>query len=135
MTLNLKNIFYIKCTVKPALFLVAVESQFICLSEWLSAPWQMCFQNHEASVMEGIIGFHDKVMSLATFIVSFVGYFLCRCVLDYKNKNNGRVSERFIHNTNLKVAVIVFSYDIVYVAVPLFRGPKNIGLKLVGMVV
>jgi heme/copper-type cytochrome/quinol oxidase subunit 2 len=108
MTLNLKDIFYIRCGVKHTLFLLAVESQFICLSELLSAPWQMYFQNPETSVMEGIIGFHYKVMSLATFIVSFVGYFLCRCVLGYKNKNGGRVSERFIHNTNLKVAWIVF---------------------------
>jgi cytochrome c oxidase subunit 2 len=108
MTLNLKNIFSIKWVIKTTLFLLAVESQFICLSELLSAPWQMYFQNPETSVMEGIIGFHDKAMSLATFIVSFVGYFLCRCVLDYKNKNDGRVSERFIHNTYLEVAWTVF---------------------------
>jgi hypothetical protein len=41
-------------------FLV-VESQFINLTESISAPWQLYFQDPETPIMEGIINFTNKI--------------------------------------------------------------------------
>jgi hypothetical protein len=72
MKLNFKNVFPLKWVIKTALFLLVVEPQFKGHPELLSAPWRICFQNPETSVMESIISFHTKAASLATFIYSYL---------------------------------------------------------------
>jgi len=101
-------------------FLV-VESQFINLTESISAPWQLYFQDPETPIMEGIINFHDKAMFLITFIIFSVGYILFRCVVLFEDKNDNRSSERFIHGTVIEIIwTILPALVLLNLAVPSF---------------
>jgi heme/copper-type cytochrome/quinol oxidase subunit 2 len=104
-----------------SLFFILVESQFKNLTESVSAPWQMYFHNPETPVMEGIINFHDKAMCLITFIVFAVGYILFRCVVLFENKNDNRLSEKFIHGTAIEIIwTILPALTLLNLAVPSF---------------
>lgn len=85
------------------LFLILVKPQSENLTESVSAPWQMYFQDPETPIMEGIINFHDKAMCLITFIVFAVGYILFRCVVLFQDKSDNRLSEKFIHGTVIEI--------------------------------
>jgi len=103
------------------LFFLVVESQFINLTESISAPWQLYFQDPETPIMEGIINFHDKAMFLITFIIFSVGYVLFRCVVLFEDTNNNRSSERFIHGTVIEIIwTILPALVLLNLAVPSF---------------
>ena len=104
-----------------SLFFILVESQFKNLTESVSAPWQMYFHDPETPIMEGIINFHDKAMCLITFIVFAVGYILFRCVVLFENKNDNRLSEKFIHGTAIEIIwTILPALVLLNLAVPSF---------------
>lgn len=104
-----------------SLFFILVESQFKNLTESVSAPWQMYFHDPETPIMEGIINFHDKAMCLITFIVFAVGYILFRCVVLFENKNDNRLSEKFIHGTVIEIIwTILPALVLLNLAVPSF---------------
>jgi heme/copper-type cytochrome/quinol oxidase subunit 2 len=104
-----------------SLFFILVESQFKNLTESVSAPWQIYFHDPETPIMEGIINFHDKAMCLITFIVFAVGYVLFRCVVLFENKNDNRLSEKFIHGTAIEIIwTILPALVLLNLAVPSF---------------
>jgi len=115
------NKFSSICLSLVTLSLLLVESQFKNLTESVSAPWQLYFQNPETPIMEGIINFHDKAMFLITFIVFSVGYILFRCVILFEDKNDNRLSERFIHGTVIEIIwTILPALVLLNLAVPSF---------------
>ena len=104
-----------------SLSLILVESKYLNLTESVSAPWQLYFQDPETPIMEGIINFHDKAMFLITFIVFAVGYILFRCVSLFQDKNDNRKSERFIHGTVIEIVwTILPALVLVNLAIPSF---------------
>jgi heme/copper-type cytochrome/quinol oxidase subunit 2 len=115
------NKFSSICLSLVTLSLLLVESQFKNLTESVSAPWQLYFQNPQTPIMEGIINFHDKAMFLITFIVFSVGYILFRCVILFEDKNDNRLSERFIHGTVIEIIwTILPALVLLNLAVPSF---------------
>lgn len=103
------------------LFFLSVESSFINLTESVSAPWQLYFQDPETPIMEGIINFHDKAMFLITFIVFAVGYILFRCVALFQDNQDNRAPERFIHGTVIEIVwTILPALVLLNLAVPSF---------------
>jgi heme/copper-type cytochrome/quinol oxidase subunit 2 len=121
----MKSFFKTVLPIKWALFIsfivLSVESRFVCLSELISAPRQLYFQNPETPVMEGLICFHDKAMLLVTFIVFSVGFVLFRCVALFESKSDGRRPDRFIHSTVIEVVWTVLpALMLLNLAVPSF---------------
>jgi heme/copper-type cytochrome/quinol oxidase subunit 2 len=115
-----KNLSSICLTLVTLTFLV-VESLFINLTESISAPWQLYFQDPETPIMEGIINFHDKAMFLITFIIFAVGYILFRAVVLFQDKNENRPSERFIHGTVIEIVwTILPALVLLNLAIPSF---------------
>jgi cytochrome c oxidase subunit 2 len=115
------NKFSSICLSLVTLSLLLVESQFKNLTESVAAPWQLYFQNPQTPIMEGIINFHDKAMFLITFIVFSVGYILFRCVILFEDKNDNRLSERFIHGTVIEIIwTILPALVLLNLAVPSF---------------
>lgn len=109
------------CLALTTLFFLLVESQFKNLTESISAPWQLYFQDPETPIMEGIINFHDKAMFLITFIVFSVGYVMFRCVVLFEDKKDNRPSERFIHGTVIEIIwTILPALVLLNLAVPSF---------------
>jgi len=103
------------------LFLILVKPQSENLTESVSAPWQMYFQDPETPIMEGIINFHDKAMCLITFIVFAVGYILFRCVVLFQDKSDNRLSEKFIHGTVIEIIWTILPALVLFnLAVPSF---------------
>jgi heme/copper-type cytochrome/quinol oxidase subunit 2 len=104
-----------------SLLFLTIESLLFNLSESISAPWQLYFQDPETPIMEGIINFHDKAMFLITFIVFAVGYVMFRCVILFTKKEDGRNPERFIHGTVLEIIwTILPALVLVNLAIPSF---------------
>lgn len=101
--------------------LFLVKSQFETLTDSVAAPWQTYFQNPETPIMEGIINFHDKAMCLITFIVIAVGYILFRCVVLFEDRNDNRLSEKFIHGTVIEILWTILPALVLFnLAVPSF---------------
>lgn len=120
----MKNLFNKNLSINLTLitlFFIFVDFRFNNLTESISAPWQLYFQDPETPVMEGIINFHDKAMFLITFIVFSVGYILFRCVLLFQDKNDNRLSEKFIHGTLIEIIwTILPALVLLNLAVPSF---------------
>ena len=101
--------------------LFLVKSQFETLTDSVAAPWQTYFQDPETPIMEGIISFHDKAMCLITFIVIAVGYILFRCVVLFEDRNDNRLSEKFIHGTVIEILWTILPALVLFnLAVPSF---------------
>jgi len=101
--------------------LFLVKSQFETLTDSVAAPWQTYFQDPETPIMEGIISFHDKAMCLITFIVIAVGYILFRCVILFEDRNDNRLSEKFIHGTVIEILWTILPALVLFnLAVPSF---------------
>jgi heme/copper-type cytochrome/quinol oxidase subunit 2 len=109
------------CLALVTLSFLVVESLFFNLTESISAPWQLYFQDPETPIMEGIINFHDKAMFLITFIIFAVGYVLFRSVVLFQDKNENRPSERFIHGTVIEIVwTILPALVLLNLAIPSF---------------
>jgi heme/copper-type cytochrome/quinol oxidase subunit 2 len=116
-----KTFLPIKWAIFISFVVLSVESRFLCLSELISAPRQLYFQNPGTPVMEGLICFHDKAMLLVTFIVFSVGFVLFRCVTLFESKPDGRRPDRFIHSTLIEVVWTVLpALMLLNLAVPSF---------------
>jgi len=101
--------------------LFLVKSQFETLTDSVAAPWQTYLQDPETPIMEGIISFHDKAMCLITFIVIAVGYILFRCVVLFEDRNDNRLSEKFIHGTVIEILWTILPALVLFnLAVPSF---------------
>jgi heme/copper-type cytochrome/quinol oxidase subunit 2 len=117
MKIIFKNLSLIYLT----LTFIVVESIFINLTESISAPWQLYFQDPETPIMEGIINFHDKAMFLITFIIFAVGYILFRAIVLFQDKNEKRLSERFVHGTVIEIVwTILPALVLLNLAIPSF---------------
>ena len=117
MKIIFKNLSLINLT----LTFIVVESIFINLTESISAPWQLYFQDPETPIMEGIINFHDKAMFLITFIIFAVGYILFRAIVLFQDKNEKRLSERFVHGTVIEIVwTILPALVLLNLAIPSF---------------
>jgi hypothetical protein len=99
------------------------------------------FTDPASPIMSGIIEFHELAMVLVTFIVSFVGFTLFRCVFLFYDRKDVRKPERFIHHMGVEIVwtvlpallllnLVIPSLSLLYSIdeLPLFQGT----LKCIG---
>lgn len=88
--------------------------------------WQLGFQDPATPIMEGIIDFHNHLMSFMFPVCVFVCWLLYRCLSFYAYTGNVRSSlsyydEYFTHSTVLEVVwTVVPAFILMIIAVPSF---------------
>ena len=83
--------------------------------------WQMSFQEPASALMRDLVGLHDFVFWIITFITLFVFFLLAYVCVKFSAKNNKTPSQT-THNSLLEVAwTLIPVLILVVIAIPSFR--------------
>ena len=82
--------------------------------------WALSFQDPATPIMEGIINFHNHIMTFLTVIVVFVSWLMARTILLFHEDTNP-TPVKFTHSTPLEIVwTIVPAIVLLLIAVPSF---------------
>jgi cytochrome c oxidase subunit 2 len=82
--------------------------------------WALTFQDPATPIMEGIINFHNHIMTFLTVIVVFVAWLMFRAIVLFEEKVNP-TPVKFTHSTPLEVVwTIVPAIVLLFIAIPSF---------------
>jgi len=82
--------------------------------------FQLNIQDPATPIAEGIINFHNNLITLMIGIATFVFYVLIRCLYLYHESNN-KVSVAFLHNSILEIVwTLIPGFIVASIAVPSF---------------
>ena len=82
--------------------------------------WALTFQDPATPIMEGIINFHNHIMTFLTVIVVFVAWLMFRAIVLFEEKANP-TPVKFTHSTPLEVVwTIVPAIVLLFIAIPSF---------------
>jgi cytochrome c oxidase subunit 2 len=108
-------------------FLHGIYKTFSALSVFHNdapLPWQMGFQEAATPIMEGIIGLHNDLMGMITFVVIFVSWMLARTIYLFHETKNKKALP-IVHGTTIELlwtilpsvilsAVVIPSFSLLY---------------------
>ena len=102
-------------------FIITLLTQSISLAKGKATDWQLGFQESGSPLMSQLIGFHDFVFWIITFITVFVFFLLAYVCVKFSAKNNKKPSTT-THNSLIEVAWTVIPVIIlVVISVPSFK--------------
>ena len=82
--------------------------------------WALSFQDPATPIMEGIINFHNHIMTFLTIIVVFVSWLMARAIILFNEETNP-TPVKFTHSTPLEIVwTIVPAIVLLLIAVPSF---------------
>jgi cytochrome c oxidase subunit 2 len=82
--------------------------------------WALTFQDPATPIMEGIINFHNHIMTFLTVIVVFVAWLMVRAIVLFEEDTNP-TPVKFTHSTPLEVVwTIVPAIVLLFIAIPSF---------------
>ena len=80
--------------------------------------WALSFQDPATPIMEGIINFHNHIMTFLTVIVVFVSWLMARAIILFHEDTNP-TPVKFTHSTPLEIVwTIVPAIVLLFIAVP-----------------
>ena len=102
-------------------FIITLLTQSISLAKGKPTDWQLGFQESGSPLMSQLIGFHDFVFWIITFITVFVFFLLAYVCVKFSAKNNKKPSTT-THNSLIEVAWTVIPVIIlVVISIPSFK--------------
>jgi len=102
-------------------FIITLLTQSISLAKGQATDWQLSFQESGSPLMAELIGFHDFVFWIITFITVFVFFLLAYVCVKFSAKNNKKPSTT-THNSLIEVAWTVIPVIIlVVISIPSFK--------------